>query len=185
MLSPEGSWLGPDLTPVLRAPDPLSPLLGPTWERLFLATGNLHVLFRCVEYLLRTPHLPSSTLQIQCYFLGEALNRSCSSDFAFSNHPVLFLCSINYLDYYSFSVYVLQLACGHREGWDGVSPGHHWIVQHLITYYKGVGSQEHPPFSGSKRAPCPSCCHHCAQLQVAKGHRGSGLRFQALWLLLL
>lgn len=47
----------------------------------------------------------------------------------------------------------------------------------------GLGYQGHPPFSGSMKAPCPSSCHHRAQLQVAKGLRGSGLGFQAFWLL--
>lgn len=62
--------------------------------------------------------------------------------FAFAKYPVLFLCSINYLYYYSFSVLFSPVASGHQEGWDEGWSGHCWIVQHLITQSKGVGAKD-------------------------------------------
>lgn len=52
----------------------LTTLLTSEWEKLFLATGPLHVLFLHLEDPLPTSHLSLSALQVQCRFLGEALN---------------------------------------------------------------------------------------------------------------
>lgn len=52
----------------------LTTLLTSEWEKLFLATGPLHVLFLHSEDPLPSSHLSLSALQVQCRFLGEALN---------------------------------------------------------------------------------------------------------------
>ena len=70
--------MAPDLALTLRLccelQSHLTTLLTSEWEKLFLATGPLHALLLHLEDPLPTSHLSLSALQVQCHFLGEALN---------------------------------------------------------------------------------------------------------------
>ena len=137
-----------------------------------------HRAFACAVPVYAAPshHLSSADLQAQCHFLEEALNKSRPPSFAFSHHPVSFLCRINYLHYYLCSMYFSHEPVTPQR----LGRGLIWSLLDRTAFSKGVGSREHPPFPGSVRDPCRQ---HCVRLQLAKGHRSLGLGFHALRLL--